>query len=411
MLCSDVRGRISALLDEHLEDAERAAIEEHLEGCAPCRAELEELEAVGTALRGTPQPEPPTGYHEHLWSRLKMAIQDEEKQSEKVEDSGLIDIRKMASRDIEAQEAARKREEEEAVAAVAATEIPPHVSQPMMAVQVPAAKTGRGWTVPAVALGGLVVVAGVVFALLANNKREIHRMAGPEEAAPAPVPVAMPGSPPQVGHATGAPAAASQALAPGAVALAAPQEAGAGKPAAAVDPAERKAQADKRDEEKHPAAEPKAGAKGPKAAAAPAKEAAKPGAAKAGEPKIEAPAPAAKKGDALDALLNTGPAPKEEKKAAAEEENLPEELTPAQIKGGMAGAKAKVQACFDKYQVAGTAKVALTIAKNGKITSAKSVGQFAGTPTGDCVLAAVKGATFPRFKGKPLVITYPFLLR
>ena len=180
MLCRDVRSGMSAILDHRVGDAERAAIEEHLQGCAPCRAELAELEAVDMALHGMPTPEPPASYHEDLWSRLKMTMEAQEKKAEKVEDSGLIEIRKMASRDIGAQEAARKRAEEEAAAAVIAAELPPALSQPMMVVQAPAAPRRRGWVVPVAAVGGLVVVAGAVFAMLSTSKREMIRVAGPE---------------------------------------------------------------------------------------------------------------------------------------------------------------------------------------------------------------------------------------
>jgi hypothetical protein len=337
-----------------------------------------------------------------------MTIQEQEK-TEKTEDSGLIEIRKMASRDIGAQEAALRRAEEEAVAAVSATEIPLSVSQPMMAVQVPAAQRRPGWVVPVAALGGLVVVAGVVFAILSGTQRTIIRAAGPE-GAPPPVPVAMQ-APSETGGAPAAPgvAPASQAHPAGAVALAAPQEAGGAKaaPAAALDPAERKARAEKGKADDHERGEPKpVAAKEPKAA----KEPAKPGAKD--EPKLEAPKPAGKKGDDLDALLNTGAAAKREDKPAADaEDSLPDTLSQDQIKTGMSAVKGKVQGCYDKYQVAGTAKVALSIGKNGKVASARSVGEFAGTPTGDCVVAAVKSATFPRFKRPSLAITYPFLLR
>ncbi len=57
------------------------------------------------------------------------------------------------------------------------------------------------------------------------------------------------------------------------------------------------------------------------------------------------------------------------------------------------------------------ASVALTIAGSGRVSNANVTGQFAGTPTGECVAKAVKKATFPRFKGAALSIVYPFALR
>ena len=59
----------------------------------------------------------------------------------------------------------------------------------------------------------------------------------------------------------------------------------------------------------------------------------------------------------------------------------------------------------------GTGHVAVTIGKNGRVSSANVAGAFAGTPTGDCVSKAVKGAGFPKFKGSPQSIIYPFMLR
>jgi hypothetical protein len=38
-------------------------------------------------------------------------------------------------------------------------------------------------------------------------------------------------------------------------------------------------------------------------------------------------------------------------------------------------------------------------------------GIFAGTPTGACIQAAVRSATFSRFRGSPVTFDYPFILR
>jgi hypothetical protein len=57
------------------------------------------------------------------------------------------------------------------------------------------------------------------------------------------------------------------------------------------------------------------------------------------------------------------------------------------------------------------ARLSVTIGKAGKITHASVTGEFAGSPTGECVVAAVKSASFRRFKGKPLSINYGYLLK
>jgi hypothetical protein len=124
------------------------------------------------------------------------------------------------------------------------------------------------------------------------------------------------------------------------------------------------------------------------------------------------PAPkAGGKADQLDDLLRSGAAAKKEEKKAEPGEDLPDTLSPDQIKGGMSSVRGRVMACYDKHGVAGMARLSVTIGKGGKITHASVTGEFAGTPTGECVSAAVKAASFPRFKGKPLSINYSYLLK
>jgi hypothetical protein len=55
-------------------------------------------------------------------------------------------------------------------------------------------------------------------------------------------------------------------------------------------------------------------------------------------------------------------------------------------------------------------KVKLTIDPSGKVTKASATGDFAGTPTGDCVASAVKGASFPAWDGAPQSTTFVVLL-
>ncbi|MBI5479202.1 MAG: zf-HC2 domain-containing protein [Deltaproteobacteria bacterium] len=413
MACNDVRSLISAVLDRRVSAEDRALVAQHIAECVACRAEVRELEAVDAALKALPAPQPPEGYHESFVSRLTMKIdeQDQDEAKEKKppkEDSGLIEIRKRASRDISAQEAARKRDVDDAVAAVSAVDIPAAVSQPRVVVPPRTEQPRRGWVVPVVAVGGLVVVAGVVFAMMQGGKREIVRAADPG-AAPPPVPAAFDlGAP----GAASAPAASRPTVAAAGPAVAmAPNEATPAKPAA-VDPADKEKRSKAAKAEGHePAAkrEPKE-PKEPKAA----KEA-KPAAAKdlVAVPAAK-PEPAARPGskaDQLDELLRSGASAKKEDKKAEPGEELPETLNPDQIKSGMSSVRGRVMGCYDKYDVAGVARVSVTIGKNGKIASVSVTGEFSGTPTGECVSAAVKTASFPRFKGKPISIGYTYLLK
>jgi len=154
--------------------------------------------------------------------------------------------------------------------------------------------------------------------------------------------------------------------------------------------------------------------KGPEEAkpAAPAPAPAKPAAK-------EPPKPASGKKNALDNLLDDAigadGAPKVAKKAEAPKpaaSDLPEQLNMNQIRNAMNRVKARVQACYDQFQVEGMANVGFSILGSGKISDVSIRGKFRGTDTGDCVVKAVKQASFPKFSGKPMTIkNYPFLLQ
>ena len=81
------------------------------------------------------------------------------------------------------------------------------------------------------------------------------------------------------------------------------------------------------------------------------------------------------------------------------------------IKKGMSAVAKQAQACFDQYGVAGHVKVKATVDPSGSVVKADATGEFAGTPTGSCVSAAAKGATFPSWTGGPMTISYGFTLQ
>ena len=86
-------------------------------------------------------------------------------------------------------------------------------------------------------------------------------------------------------------------------------------------------------------------------------------------------------------------------------------LSRAEIQAGMRAVKPRIQRCFDRYRIPGIANVQLKIMPSGQVGSARTVGMFTGTPTGNCAQAAVRAAHFPAFNGAPITITYPFILR
>jgi hypothetical protein len=62
MTCHEVRGELSALLDDALPVAERRALEAHLAACADCRRELDQLRATVAHLSRLPAARAPAGF-------------------------------------------------------------------------------------------------------------------------------------------------------------------------------------------------------------------------------------------------------------------------------------------------------------------------------------------------------------
>jgi predicted Zn finger-like uncharacterized protein len=313
------------------------------------------------------------------------------------EGSGLIDIRAMAASTLAASptSSARGGGDEPEIAAAP-------IFSPMAApILMPAAPSGPPKWIWAVLGVGVLAVLGIVVVgvLLLTKKTE------PTVVAAAPT-VAAPGA------AAAAPAAAAPAAAPAAAEKAATPD----KPAA-----EAKGTAPDKEDKGSKSSSKSSGKHEPKAAAAPKPEKAHEAAAPAPEA-APTPAPAKKGGkrDELDDLLNgaSPDKPAAKPKAAAHEESagggddsLPDQLEKGQIVGGMSKVKGKVAACYDQFKVPGMASVNVTIQKSGSVSNATVGGAFAGTPTGSCVEKAVKSASFPKFKGSAMSLTYPFMLR
>jgi hypothetical protein len=322
------------------------------------------------------------------------------------EGSGLIDIRAMAASTLAASPASSARgggDEPEISAAP--------IFSPMAApILMPAAPSGPPKWIWAVLGVGVLAVIGIVIVgvLLLTKKSEPTVVAGGPGTVPAGT-VAAPGT----------------AAAPGTTA--APTTAPAGTPdktAAKPEPAaEAKGTAPDKGEDKGTKSSSKSSGKheSKAAAASPKPEKSHESAAPAPE---AAPAPAPKKSggkrDELDDLLNgaSPDKPAAKPKAAAHEDSsgggddsLPEQLEKGQIVGGMSKVKGRVAGCYDQFKVPGMASVNVTIQKSGAVSSATVGGAFAGTPTGSCVEKAVKSASFPKFKGSPMSLTYPFMLR
>lgn len=84
-------------------------------------------------------------------------------------------------------------------------------------------------------------------------------------------------------------------------------------------------------------------------------------------------------------------------------------LSRSAVVAGMNEVEPLIDACHRLYQVPGPVRVNVVIAKSGRVSSAKVMGRFSGTPTGECVEEMVRTACFPRSSG--LATLYPFQLR
>jgi anti-sigma factor RsiW len=75
MTCDNVKPLLNARLDEEVENAHRAALDSHLEGCSSCATELGRLKSVRNAIRGgMPYYRAPLG----LQDRVRFALRGAE---------------------------------------------------------------------------------------------------------------------------------------------------------------------------------------------------------------------------------------------------------------------------------------------------------------------------------------------
>jgi anti-sigma factor RsiW len=71
----DVHDRAMAQFSDYLDATlgadERKQVDQHLEGCAPCRAELEALRTTLQAMRGAARPEAPPEFMDELREQIR----------------------------------------------------------------------------------------------------------------------------------------------------------------------------------------------------------------------------------------------------------------------------------------------------------------------------------------------------
>lgn len=88
----------------------------------------------------------------------------------------------------------------------------------------------------------------------------------------------------------------------------------------------------------------------------------------------------------------------------------PGDLTTAQVVNAMTPVVAAGRACFERYKIAGTAKLDVTIAADGSVAGYAQRGDHANTPTGRCLDTAMKRVTFPK-SSKRVKLVYPITLK
>lgn len=393
MGCPETRKQLSSYADGALGAEEREQVASHLAQCYGCRRELDEQGALDMLLKKHYDAAPPPGFMDGFWPQVEQRIEDEAGGGGGGQDEEIVFKASPALKMLNIPD--RKPPEPEPVAEAAAPVAPP-----------PQQQTSYRWPVAFVLAVG-VATAGIL----------IHKKMMP----PAQPPVER----------TGAITSAAQATAPETDEAAASQPAAAGGAMVVASAAgsEGKAVGEPGEE---PGDDPTAAAtKGhPRRSARPARRRAKgaePGKPAESKPEDKpaaevaaapTPKPTPGKKTDLDSLIDdaigkkpAAAAPAKAAPAAAPKSDLPDQLTMNDIRVGMGKIKNSVQACYDKFQIEGKATVRLTITREGAVSAAAVKGKFFGTDTGTCVVTAVKKASFPKFSGKEMTITYPFILQ
>jgi len=86
-------------------------------------------------------------------------------------------------------------------------------------------------------------------------------------------------------------------------------------------------------------------------------------------------------------------------------------LTPLMVQDAMKPVVDAANSCFERYGVAGSAKLEITIAGDGTVAKYEQAGDFEGTPTGKCIDDAMRDVQFPASKKAKTKIGYPIVLR
>lgn len=137
------------------------------------------------------------------------------------------------------------------------------------------------------------------------------------------------------------------------------------------------------------------------------------------------------RGDPKDKKGEKAARPEEPTEAAGGEGEEKTALSKEQVIGALDGAQKRVDGCLKKFRDPGIYVLEITIDPAGSCTAAPvraptrkeqpdlwtSVpgkidgGKNPKSPTNRCIATAISTVTFPKFEGKPLVVTYPIVLK
>jgi hypothetical protein len=184
-----------------------------------------------------------------------------------------------------------------------------------------------------------------------------------------------------------------------------------GHPAAkAVEPAAPSVRADKTP--RHRAGEPRRAVVSGQGQEPPAAPGAAPAVVAAAATPEESE-PAADKADKAEKADKVDKTEKAEKAAepAPEEPAIGPPRIIKQLRAALARLQTKVYQCHSRFQVDGTADVRVSVSPSGTVESLSLLGDFEGTPTGDCIVRHLSAASFPSFDGtEPIRISHSFSL-
>ncbi len=104
------------------------------------------------------------------------------------------------------------------------------------------------------------------------------------------------------------------------------------------------------------------------------------------------------------------------KSSAAEQEQIPQKLSASEVRGTLRKRQGRFKGCYRKMvnrpEGVVTVKTSFKIISSGRVASARIVSAAGVDGTvQNCILEAVKGALFPRFRNAEMIVNYPILLR